>query len=103
MLDIVSFRVYQILNHHENTVYSLDQFKDTPDFLFSSSEDKTVLIYNLNSQYKYELIQIIKKSEDKDGGEINKVITLSDGSLGTAERGAISIWRPIIEKGEKRA
>ena len=34
-------------------------------------------------------------------GEINKVITLSDGKLATAERGAISIWKPILEKSEK--
>ena len=101
ILDIVSFRVYQKLNHHENTVYSLDQFKDTPNFLFSSSEDKTVNIYNLNSQYKYELIQIIKKTEDKDGGEINKVIALSNKLLVTSDHRSITIWKSNIIKNNK--
>ena len=43
-------------------------------------------------QDKYEEIQRLEKPESYKYGEINKVITLSNGDLASAERGAISIW-----------
>ena len=32
----------------------------------------------------------------------NTLITLSDGTIATAERGALSIWKPKLEEGEKK-
>ena len=93
ILNIINFRVYQILDKHKNTVYSLDQFKDSPNFLFSSSEDRTVNIYKLNASYKFQLVQTIKKSEDKSGNEINKVICLSNRLLVTSDQRSITIWK----------
>ena len=44
----------------------------------------------------------MEKPQEIKKGEINKVITLSDGNLITAERGALSIWKPKIEEGIKK-
>ena len=43
---------------------------------------------------------LVKPPEIKNG-EINKIITLSNGTIATAERGALSIWKPKLEEGEK--
>ena len=58
------------------------------------------MVYILNKN-KYEHLQTLEKPEDKKTGEINKVITLSDGNIATAERGAISIWKPKMENSKK--
>ena len=53
------------------------------------------MIYELFKD-KYEEIQELEKPEEYRYGEINKVITLSNGDLASAERGAISIWKKRI-------
>ena len=58
-----------------------------------------MIIYKLKEN-KYETYQLLEKPLKK--GEINKVIILSDGNIATAERGVLSIWKPKIEKGEKK-
>lgn len=35
-----NFSIYQIINEHSNTVYSLAQFNSDENYLFSSSKDK---------------------------------------------------------------
>ena len=60
------------------------------------------MIIYLLKENKYEDFQVLEKPEDLRHGEFNKVITLSDGNLATAERGAISIWKPKIEGGLKK-
>ena len=78
LFNILNFRIYQIINEHNGTVYSLDQHENDINYLFSSSNDSTINIYKLNSDFKYGLIQKLKKSNDKAGGEINKVVCLSN-------------------------
>ena len=85
-----------------DTIYSLTQFKDDPNYLISGLENGNLIIYKLNVD-KFEQIQILEKPKEIQFiGEINKVITLSDGNLATAERGALSIWKPKIEDGIKK-
>ena len=67
-----------------NTVYSLNQFKDDPNYLISGLSNGNLIIYKLKND-KYEEIQILEKPEEMKRGEINKLITLSDGNLTTAE------------------
>ena len=93
LLNAINLKVYQILENHDATVYSLEQYKDSPILLFSSSEDETVNIYKLNNKNKYELIQKLKKSEEKNGGEINKVIILSNKLLVTGDHKSVTIWK----------
>ena len=93
LLNILNFYIYQIINEHKSAVYSLDQYKEDSQYLFSSSGDSTLNIYKLNNDYKYELIQKIKKSQEKNGGEINKVIVLSNKLLVTGDHRTITIWK----------
>ena len=72
-----------------DTIYSLTQFKDDPNYLISGLENGNLIIYKLNVD-KFEQIQILEKPKEIQRGEINKVITLSDGNLATAERGEIN-------------
>ena len=92
IFNVLTFKIHQIIEEHEKIVYSLDQFKNDPKFLFSSSNDKTINVYKLNSDNRYELVQKLKKSKDKDGGEINKVICLSNKLLVTGDHRSITIW-----------
>ena len=92
LLNTLNFKVYQIIDEHERSVYSLEQYKDDPTYLYSSSNDKNVNIYKLNNNYKYDLIQKLKKSEEKTGGEINKVIILYNKLLVTGDYRSITIW-----------
>ena len=102
IFNILKFQMYQILNQHTRTVYSLDQYKDDPNYLFSSSNDNTINIYKLNNNNnKYELIQTLKKEANKAGGEINKVIVLSNKLLASGDHRSITIWKSKIEKKDK--
>ena len=100
LVSLLKMEVHQILNN-SNEVYSLAQFKDNSNYLICSLSDGELIIYKLKGD-KYEHFQTLKKPINMDRGEINKVITLSDGNLATAERGAISFWKPIIEKELKK-
>ena len=75
-----------------NTIYSLAQFNNNPNYLLCSLSNGYIIIYKLNNKI-YEEIQKLQKPQDLRRGEFNKVITLSNGDLATAERGAISIWK----------
>ena len=97
LLNIITFKIYQIIEEHTQTIYSLAQFKDNPNYLFSSSEDESINIYKLDSKYKYKLIQKIKKADDKSGGEINKVIILTNKLLVTGDHRSITIWKSNTE------
>ena len=46
----------------------------------------------INKNYKYDLIQTLEKSQDKRGGEINKVIILSNKLLVSDDHRSITIW-----------
>ena len=100
LLNIVSFQIYQEIKEHSSSVYSLDQYEDDSTFLFSSSNDRSVNVFKLNDKNYYELfilmimiIQKLEKSGDSSGGEINKVIALSNKLLVTGEHKTITIWK----------
>ena len=97
LLNIINFDIYQIIEEHKGSVYSLDQYKNDSNLLFSSSNDKTINIYTLNYDYKYVLVQKLKKSEGKGGEEINKIICLSNKLLVTGDHRSITIWRSNIQ------
>ena len=100
IITLNPLKIYQELKTID-TVYSLTQFKDDSKYLISSLSNGQLIIYLLKGK-KYEEFQVLKKPEDLRHGEFNKVITLSDGNLATAERNAISIWKPKIEGGLKK-
>ena len=93
ILNLLNFNIYQIINEHNSAVYSLEQFKDNPNYLFSSSGDRTINIYELNDNFKYQLIQKLKKSSKKKSGEINKIIMLSNNLLISGDYTCITIWK----------
>ena len=57
LINLLNFQIYQIIHEHERTVYSLEQYKDDPNFLFSSSSDSFINVYILDKTYKYKLVQ----------------------------------------------
>jgi WD40 repeat protein len=93
LFNILNFKIYQIINEHNGTVYSLDQYENDINYLFSSSNDSTINIYKFTSDFKYGLIQKLKKSSDKAGGEINKVVCLSNKLLVCGDHRSITIWK----------
>ena len=93
LLNLLNFKLYQIIDEHNGNVYSLEQYKDDPKYLFSSSDDETINIYELDNHYKYQLIQKLKKSAEKSGSEMNKIIALSNKLLVSADRRSITIWK----------
>ena len=93
ILNLITFKVHQIIEKHKGTVYSLDQYKNNSKYLFSSSIDNTINIYQLNSHYKYDLIQKIQKAKGKSGREIRKVIALSNKLLVSGDYRSITIWK----------
>ena len=88
-----NFSIHQIINEHNNTVFSLAQFNDDEDFLISSSKDKYLNIYQLNENLNYKLVQKLKKDVEKTGGEIGKVITLSNKLLLSGDHRSMTIWK----------
>ena len=67
------------------------------------TNDKIILI-NLNTMKIHQEINTPNSvySLAKFNDDSNKVIILSDNNIATAERGALSIWKPNIELGEKK-
>jgi hypothetical protein len=101
LINLNTMKIHQELMA-PNTVYSLAQFNSDNKYLICSLSDGQIVIYVLKEENKYEEFQNLKKPDDLQRGEFNKVITLSDGSIATAERGAVSIWKPKEENGEKK-
>ena len=93
LINLLNFKIHQIIKEHKQTVYSLDQYKDDSKYLFSSSDDETINIYELDNNYEYILIQKLKKEEEKNGSEINKVIVLSNKLLVSSDHRSITIWK----------
>jgi WD40 repeat protein len=89
IFNIVKFNIYQVIAEHKRSVYSLEQYKNDPNYLFSSSEEGVINIYKLNNDYKYKLIQKLQK----ENGEINKVIALSNKLLVSGDNKSITIWK----------
>ena len=100
IIDLILMKIYQEIKTSD-TVYSLAQFKDDSKYLLCSLKNWQMIIYILK-EYKYKEFQILEKPQEIRRGEINKVITLSDGNIATAERGVISIWKPKLEKKRKK-
>ena len=92
-------KVHQIIKT-SSTVYSLSQYNNNSKYLFASLSSGIIMIYELKKD-KYEEIQQLEKPEEYKYGEINKVITLYNGDLASAERGAISIWKKNNKKNNK--
>lgn len=95
-----NFIIYQTICEHNNIVYSLAQYNDNEEYLFSSSGDKSLNIYKLNDKYNYILMQKLKKKGEKTGGEIGKVITLSNKLLLSGDHRSLTIWKQKKEKKE---
>lgn len=95
-----NFSIYQTINEHTNTVFSLAQFDNNEELLFSSSKDKYINIYKLDINQKYILLQKLKKSVEKTGGEIGKVITLSNKLLLSGDHRSLTIWKQNNENEE---
>jgi WD40 repeat protein len=93
ILDSLKFNIYQIIEEHKSIVYSLAQYKNNFNFLFSSSEDRTINIYKLDNNFKYVLIQKLKKSRDNAAGEISKIIALENKLLISGDNKSITIWK----------
>ena len=100
LIDINTMKIHQEI-FTTNTVYSLAQFKDDSNYLICSLSNGQMIIYILKEN-KYEEFQVLEKPPEIKKDEINKVITLSDGNIATAERGAVSIWKPKMEEGQKK-
>ena len=100
IIDLDTMSIYQEIIT-PRTVYSLAQFKGDPNYLICSLSNGQVIIYKLKDN-RYEEHQILEKPENFKKGEINKVITLSNGDLATVDRGSLSIWKPRLEEGEKK-
>ena len=96
IINLFNMKIHQEIETSD-TVYSLAQFKDDPKYLICSLSNGQMIIYILK-QNKYKQFQILEKPKEIQRGEINKVITLNDGNIATAERGSLSIWKPKIEK-----
>lgn len=100
LINISTMKIHQTLKSL-NTIYSLAQFNNNPNYLLCSLSNGYIIIFKLK-QNLYEEIQKLQKPENLRRGEINKVITLSNGDLLSGERKAISIWRQKKdEKGNK--
>ena len=88
-------KIHQLLKE-TNTIYSLCQFNNDSKYLMCSLLSGFITIFKLKGKL-YEFIQRIQKPLDIKKGEINKVITLSNGDLASADRGSISIWKIILK------
>ena len=93
LLNTKNFKIYQIIDEHKSSVYSLDQYNDNSQYLFSSSGDSSINIYKLNNNYKYEINQKLKKNKEKKSGEIYKIIVLSNKLLISGDHRTITIWK----------
>ena len=96
LINLSSMKIHQMLKA-PNTVYSLTQFNNNPKYLFCSTSSGFIIIYILKEN-KYEEIQQLRKPEELRKGEINKVITLSNGDLASADRGTITIWKQKLDE-----
>ena len=99
LIDLNTMSIYQEI-FVPSEVYSLAQFNDDTNDLICSLSNGQLIVFILNDN-KYEQFQVSEKPKDINREEINKVITLSNGDLATAERGALSIWKPKIFEGKK--
>jgi hypothetical protein len=84
-------KIHQLLNA-PSVIYSLCQFNNNPKYLFCSVSSGLIIVYILKKD-KYEEIQRLQKPENLRRGEINKVISLSNGDLASADRRTITIWK----------
>ena len=100
IINLNEMKIYQEIST-VYTVYSLAQFKDDSNYLICSLSNGKMINYILKEN-QYKEFQVLEKPKGTKDGEINKVITLFDGCLATAERGAVSIWKPKIEKEGKK-
>ena len=95
-----NFTIYQTINEHTNIVYSIAQFDNNEELLFSSAKDKYINIYKLDINQNYVLLQKLKKAVEKSGGEIGKVITLSNKLLLSGDHRSLTIWKQNDENQE---
>ena len=92
LINLSTMKVHQTLGA-SNTVYSLCQFSNNSKYLFCSISSGFIIIYKLKENNTYEEIQRIQKPEGLRRGEINKVITLSNGDLASVDRKSVTIWK----------
>lgn len=93
LINLSTLEIHQLLKE-TNTIYSLCQFNNDSKYLICSLSSGFISIFILKGKYyDSDPIQRIQKPVDIRKGEINKVITLSNGDLAAADRGSISIWK----------
>lgn len=93
-INLINSKIHQKVNSREGFVISLTQFEKDCIYLFSSTFKGNIDIFKLNDNNKnYYLIKSLKKSINKDGNEINKVITLTNKLLVSGDHRSITIWK----------
>ena len=100
IINLNTLKIHQEIDN-TSTIYSLAQFNNDIQYLIAGLEDGHLIIYKLKNNI-YEQFQVLVKPPEIKKAEKNKEITLSDGTIATAERGALSIWKPKLEEGEKK-
>ena len=91
LINLSTMEIHQTIKE-SNSIYSLCQFNNNSKYLICSISNGFLSIYVLKDKY-YENIQKIQKSSEIKKGSINKVITLSNGDLASADNGSITIWK----------
>ena len=100
LINASTMEIHQLINE-ENTIYSLCQFNNNSKYLICSLSTGFISIFILKDKY-YEIIQKIQKPQEMKKGEINKVITLSNGDLASADRGSITIWKQKYDEKDNK-
>ena len=99
LINLSTMEIYQIIKD-SNSIYSLCQFNNNSKYLICSLSNGFISIYILKDKY-YEIIQKMQKPLEIKKGSINKVITLSNGDLASADTGSITIWKQKIVNNNK--
>ena len=91
IINLSTMKIHQKLSTI-NTIYSLAQFKDNPNYLLCSLSNGYIIIYKL-SNTNYIEIQKLQKPNSLGRSAINKIIILSNSDIISAEKGGLSLWR----------
>ena len=89
LINLPEMTVYQIIKE-SNSIYSLCQFNNNNKYLICSISTGYICIYILKDNI-YVKFQQLQKPNKKTG--INKIISLSNGDLASADSNSISIWK----------
>jgi hypothetical protein len=91
LVNLSTFKIHQILKTI-NSIYSLAQYKNNPNYLLCSLSNGYIIVYKLVHN-NYKEIQKLQKPNNFNKDSINKIIILSNEDIVSAEKRCISIWR----------